>query len=66
MIAVSIAIPICFANCEETSWPRARRCHLEQLSKTYAHLLPDSADRTRVALDAYLSQAADGAESVAP
>ena len=31
---------------------------LEQLSKTYAHLLPDSADRARVALDAYLDQAA--------
>ena len=27
---------------------------LEQLSKTYAHLLPDSADRARVALDAFL------------
>jgi integrase len=26
---------------------------LEQLSKTYAHLLPDSADRARVALDAF-------------
>ena len=29
---------------------------LEQLSKTYAHLLPDSADRARVALDAFLNQ----------
>jgi hypothetical protein len=28
---------------------------LEQLSKTYAHLLPDSADRARTALDAYLA-----------
>lgn len=28
---------------------------LEQLSKTYAHLLPDSADRARVALDAFLA-----------
>jgi integrase len=30
---------------------------LEQLSKTYAHLLPDSADRARVALDAFLAEA---------
>jgi hypothetical protein len=29
---------------------------LEQLSKTYAHLLPDSSDRARVALDAYLAE----------
>lgn len=29
---------------------------LEQLSKTYAHLLPDSADRARVALDAFLAE----------
>jgi hypothetical protein len=28
---------------------------LEQLSKTYAHLLPDSADRARIALDAFLA-----------
>ena len=35
---------------------------LEQLSKTYAHLLPDSADRARVALDAYISNAAQAAE----
>ena len=28
---------------------------LEQLSKIYAHLLPDSADRARVALDAFLA-----------
>lgn len=34
---------------------------LEQLSKTYAHLLPDSADRARVALDAYISNAAEAA-----
>ena len=27
---------------------------LEQLSATYAHLLPDSADRARAAMDAYL------------
>ena len=31
---------------------------LEQLSKTYAHLLPDSADRARVALDAFLTETA--------
>ena len=30
---------------------------LEQLSKTYGHLLPDSADRARVALDAYIGSA---------
>ena len=35
---------------------------LEQLSKTYAHLLPDSADRARVALDAYLNQSAEVTE----
>jgi integrase len=28
---------------------------LEQLSKTYAHLLPDSADRARLALDTFLA-----------
>jgi hypothetical protein len=27
---------------------------LEQLSATYAHLLPDSADRARATLDAFL------------
>jgi hypothetical protein len=32
------------------------RTSLEQLSKTYAHLLPDSADRARVALDAFLAR----------
>jgi hypothetical protein len=35
---------------------------LEQLSKTYAHLLPDSADRARVALDTYINNAAEAAE----
>jgi len=34
---------------------RAPGGKLEQLSKTYAHLLPDSADRARVALDAFLA-----------
>jgi integrase len=38
---------------------------LEQLSKTYAHLLPDSADRARVALDAYINQATEAAERAA-
>lgn len=33
---------------------------LEQLSKTYAHLLPDSADRARLALDAYFAAASEG------
>ena len=28
---------------------------LEQLSKTYWHLLPDSANRARIALDAFLN-----------
>jgi integrase len=37
---------------------------LEQLSKTYAHLLPDSADRARLALDAYISNAAEAAEAM--
>ena len=37
---------------------------LEQLSKTYAHL-PDSADRARVATDAYINQAAEAAERAA-
>jgi hypothetical protein len=32
---------------------------LEQLPKTYAHLLPKSADRARVALDLYLATAAE-------
>jgi integrase len=32
---------------------------LEQLSKTYAHLLPDSAERARVALDLYLATGAE-------
>jgi len=31
-------------------------------AKTYAHLLPDSADRARVVLDAYINQAAEAAE----
>jgi integrase len=35
---------------------------LEQLSKTYAPLLPDSAERARVALDAYF--ATEAAEKI--
>ena len=31
---------------------------LEQLSQTYAHLLPDSADRARAALNAFITEAA--------
>lgn len=31
---------------------------LEQLSETYAHLLPDSAEQARMAQDLYLSEAA--------
>jgi hypothetical protein len=32
---------------------------LEQHSKTYAHLLPDSADRVMVVLDLYLANGAE-------
>jgi integrase len=35
---------------------------LEQLSKTYAHLLPASAERATMALDMSLSEAAETAE----
>ena len=45
--------------------PRRWGRSLEQLSKTYAHLLPDSADRARVALDAYINQAAEATERAA-
>jgi integrase len=38
---------------------------LEQLSITYAHLLPDSADRARVTLDAYLVNRAGQKEAAA-
>lgn len=36
---------------------------LEQLSATYAHLLPDSADRARATLDAYLGNRATAARA---
>jgi hypothetical protein len=36
---------------------------LEQLSKTYAHLLPDSADRARAALNTFISAAVNDATS---
>lgn len=36
---------------------------LEQLSATYAHLLPDSADRARATLDAYLGSRATAARA---
>jgi hypothetical protein len=39
---------------------------LEQLSKTYAHLLPDSADMARVALDFYLASEAEEKIVVVP
>lgn len=32
---------------------------LEQLSKTYAHLLPDSADRARGALNAFFASSSE-------
>jgi hypothetical protein len=35
---------------------------VDQIDKTYWHLLPDSLDRTRSALDTYLSSAARVAE----
>ena len=35
---------------------------LEQLSKTYAHLLPDSAERARVALDTFLADTANASQ----
>jgi hypothetical protein len=31
--------------------------HVEQIDRTYGHLLPDSIDRARVALDAFVSGA---------
>ena len=33
---------------------------VDQIDKTYGHLLPDSIDRTRSALDNYLSSASGG------
>ena len=36
---------------------------LEELSQTYAHLLPDSAERARVALNVFINQTAGAAES---
>jgi integrase len=36
---------------------------LEQLSATYAHLLPDSAERARATLDAYLGSRATAARA---
>lgn len=38
---------------------------VEQIDRTYGHLLPDSIDRTRTALNAYLNSRADAAEGVA-
>jgi integrase len=38
---------------------------VEQIDKTYGHLLPDALDRTRVALDAFLSPTASS-EAQAP
>ena len=35
---------------------------VDQIDKTYGHLLPDSLDRTRAALDAFLSNAVAEAE----
>jgi hypothetical protein len=35
---------------------------VEQIDKTYGHLLPDSIDRARVALDVFNSNAADAAQ----
>jgi hypothetical protein len=35
---------------------------VEQIDRTYGHLLRDSIDRTRSALDLYVSNAAEAAE----
>ena len=35
---------------------------VDQIDKTYGHLLPDSLDRTRTALDAFITGAAVEAE----
>jgi integrase len=35
---------------------------VDQIDKTYGHLLPDSLDRTRSALDAFINNAAEAAE----
>ena len=39
---------------------------VEQIDRTYGHLLPDSIDRTRSALDAYINVAAEAAEARKP
>ena len=36
---------------------------VDQIDKTYGHLLPDSLDRARSALDTFIGEAADEAES---
>ena len=35
---------------------------VDQIDKTYGHLLPDSLDRTRSALDVFITNAAEAAE----
>lgn len=35
---------------------------VEQIDKTYGHLLPDALDRTRLALDTFTAAAAEAAE----
>jgi hypothetical protein len=37
---------------------------VDQIDKTYGHLLPDSLDRTRSALDAFITNAAEAAQGV--
>lgn len=39
-----------------SSWARVMGTSLAQIDKTYGHLLLDSLDRTRVALDAFVNQ----------
>ena len=38
----------------------------DQLDRTYGHLLPDSIDRARMALEVFTSTAAQAAEGEAP
>ena len=62
MQAEEVDYLICIVNspARGVSGARVRTAETyEVLSKTYAHLLPDFADRARVALDAFLSASAE-------
>jgi hypothetical protein len=39
---------------------------VDQIDKTYGHLLPDTLDRARSALDAFAAARAESAESFGP